>query len=174
MLLLDDGRATARRAAVRGPLAPLLQSLTAELEPALGRELYIPRQKALLSRAGGRCERDGTVLDFDPFSPKSHRCPSCGTTYEGELHERAWNTWYHLWLAERAVHASLFHWLVGDARHIAFARDVLRAYADVYLQYPNRDNVLGPTRPFFSTYLESIWLLQICVAASLVESTGDH
>src|SRR5262249_39791279 len=33
--------------------------------------------------------------------------------------------------------------------------------------YPNVDNVLGPTRLFFSTYLESIWLLQICVAADL-------
>jgi hypothetical protein len=173
MLLLDDGRAAERRAAVRGPLAPLFHSLTSELEPVLGRELFIPKQKALLSRAGGRCERDGTTLDFDPFSPKSHRCPVCGTSYEGELHERAWNTWYHLWLAERALHAALFHWLVGDARHVGFARDVLRAYADVYLEYPNRDNVLGPTRPFFSTYLESIWLLQLCVAADLLESTGD-
>src|SRR5207248_2616246 len=30
------------------------------------------------------------------------------------------------------------------------------------------DNVLGPTRLFFSTYLESIWLLQICIAADVL------
>jgi hypothetical protein len=173
MLLIDEKRLDERRKAVQGPLAPLFASLSAELEPLLGRELHIPKAKALLSRAGGRCERDSVNLEFDPFSPDAHRCPVCGTVYRGELHDRAWNTWYHLWLAERAVHASLFHVLVGDARHITLARDILREYAEVYLTYPNRDNVLGPTRPFFSTYLESIWLLQLCVAADLVEQGGD-
>jgi hypothetical protein len=32
--------------------------------------------------------------------------------------------------------------------------------------------VLGPTRPFFSTYLESIWLLQLAIALDLLEMTG--
>ena len=44
----------------------------------------------------------------------------------------------------------------------------------MYESYPNRDNVLGPTRLFFSTYIESIWLLQLCVMADLLEATGDH
>ena len=174
MLLIDSARIEDRRKAVQGSLAPLYQSLAAELAPALDRDIYIPREKALLSRAGGRCERDGANLEFDPFNPKSHRCPSCESVYAGELHERAWNTWYHLWLAERAVHAALLHHFVGAPKQTAFARNVLRRYADVYLDYPNRDNVLGPTRPFFSTYLESMWLLQICVAADLVEEAGDH
>src|SRR5690348_519986 len=174
MLLLPASRVEERKAAARGPLAPLFQSLAAELEPVMHRDLYIPRQKALLSRAGGRCERDASTLEFDPFSPHSHRCPACGTTYSGEAHDRAWITWYHLWLAERAVHASLFHVLTGESRYAAFARSVLRGYADAYLNYPNVDNVLGPTRPFFSTYLESIWLLQLCVAADLLQHAGDH
>jgi len=174
MLLIDSANIEERRRIAAGPLAPLLASLTIELEPLLGRELYVPRQKALLSRAGGRCERDGSNLEFDPFSPTSHRCAICGTKYSGEVHERSWNTWYHLWLAERTVHASLIHVLTGDGRFASFARDILRKYADVYLTYPNRDNVLGPTRPFFSTYLESIWLLQLCVAADLLEHAGDR
>lgn len=176
MLLLDDARLEERRRAVRGPrgpLAPLYDSLASELEPLLGRGPYIPEAKALLSRAGGRCEIDGAVLDFDPWSPHKHRCPSCGTIHKGELHDRAWITSYQLWLAERAVHAALFHVLRGEARHASLARDILRAYADRYLQYPNRDNVLGPTRLFFSTYLESIWLLQICIAADLLAAAGD-
>ena len=44
----------------------------------------------------------------------------------------------------------------------------------MYAEYPNRDNVLGPTRLFFSTYLESIWLLQLCVIADLLEASGDR
>lgn len=176
MLLLDDARLEDRRRVVRGPLAPLYESLASELEPLLGRGPYIPEAKALLSRAGGRCEIEGAVLDFDPWSPQKHRCPTCGTIHTGELHHRAWITSYQLWLAERAVHAALFHVLradQADARHAALARDILRSYADRYLRYPNRDNVLGPTRLFFSTYLESIWLLQICLAADLLERAGD-
>lgn len=173
MLLLSDARLDDRRRAAAGPLAPLFQSLATELEPLVGRAPYIPEAKALLSRAGGRCELDGAVLDFDPRSPHQHRCPTCGTVHTGELHDRAWITSYQLWLAERGVHAALFHLLGGDARYASLARDILRGYAERYLQYPNRDNVLGPTRLFFSTYLESIWLLQICVAADLLERAGD-
>ena len=53
------------------------------------------------------------------------------------------------------------------------ARDIdsRRATSSVYATYPNVDNVLGPTRLFFSTYLESIWLLQICVATDLLDAT---
>jgi hypothetical protein len=175
MLLLDDARLDERRRAANGggPLAPLYESLASEIEPLLGKAPYIPQAKALLSRAGGRCEIDGAVLDFDPWSPHKHRCPTCGTIHQGEVHHRAWITSYQLWLAERSVHAALFHLLRGEARHAALARDILRSYADRYLQYPNRDNVLGPTRLFFSTYLESIWLLQICIAADLLERADD-
>ena len=81
---------------------------------------------------------------------------------------------YQLWLAERAVHAALFYVLRGEERHGTLARTILREYAGRYLSYPNRDNVLGPTRLFFSTYLESIWLLQICIAADLLATAGDR
>ena len=102
-------RRGARRAARRrraGPLAPLARSLAGDLEPLLARELYFPASKALLSREGGRCPRDGALLEFDPFSPHEHRCPACGEVYRGELHDRFWIYWYQLWLAERAVHAA--------------------------------------------------------------------
>ena len=175
MIVLDDAKLEERRRAVApgGPLAPLFDSLASELEPLLGRELMIPTEKALLSRVGGRCEIDGSVLEFDPWSPHRHRCEKCGGVYTGELHDRAWVMPYQLWLAERAVHGAVFHALRGDERHASLARDILRAYADRYMRYPNQDNVLGPTRLFFSTYLESIWLLQIVIAADLLARAGD-
>lgn len=174
MLLLEDAKLEERRAAARGPLASLYESLVAELEPLLARSFSVPEAKALLSRAGGRCEADGSTLDFDPWSPHAHRCPACERLHKGELHHRAWVTSYQLWLAERALQAALFHLLRGDERHATLARDILRALSDRYLGYPNRDNVLGPTRLFFSTYLESIWLLQVCVAADLLARSGDR
>ena len=167
-VLLDDG-AFARRVDIgNGSLRPLADSLAADLEPLLHREIYFPREKALLSRTGGRCADDGELLAFDPFSPREHRCPRCGRTYTGELHDRFWVYWYQLWLAERAVHAAVLSSLRGDERLAGLARRILGGYAERYLSYPNVDNVLGPTRLFFSTYLESIWLLQICIAADII------
>jgi Heparinase II/III-like protein len=171
-LLLDAQGLAARRAVAAGGLAPLAESLAADLERALAAQLRVPREKALLSRAGGTCERDGSPLTFDPWSPHEHRCPTCGEVHRGALHDGWWRYPYQLWLAERAVHGAVLYAVRGDERHARFAADLLAQYAEAYLQFPNRDNVLGPTRPFFSTYLESIWLLQVCAALDLLETSG--
>jgi hypothetical protein len=171
-LLHDEKRLVERRAAAAGGLEPLAASLAGDLEPLLAREVFIPPEKARLSRLGGRCPRDATMLEFDPWSPRRHRCPACGELYADEAHYRWWIMGYQLWLAERALHAALLHALGGDSRHARLADRILEGYAEAYLRYPNSDNVLGPGRPFFSTYLESIWLLQLAVALSLRESCG--
>lgn len=163
----------ARSALAAAGLAPLAQSLAADLTRVIERPLYIPETKALLSREGGRCVKDGALLDFDPFAPRSHQCPVCKTVHTGELHDLFWNYWYQLWLAERAVHAALLGALGIVSTATDFARAILDGYSDAYLRYPNVDNVLGPTRPFFSTYLESIWLLQLCIAADILDAQGS-
>src|SRR5437016_14462977 len=40
------------------------------------------------------------------------------------------------------------------------------------MRYPNRDNVLGPSRLFFSTYLESLWVCSYLAAAVLLRESG--
>ena len=171
-VLLTPPELDARRVVATGPLHSLADSLAQDLEPIISRELVVPDEKARMTRRGGRCESDGSLLDFDPFSPCAHRCPRCGAVFEDDAHYRWWIMWYQLWLAERAVHAAALFALRGDARHRDFACAVLDAYAQRYLGYPNKDNVLGPTRLFFSTYLESIWLLQLIVAVDLLEATS--
>jgi hypothetical protein len=172
-LLADPVAIVSRRRIAAGALAPLAESISRDQERVLAAPIEVPRAKALLSRAGGSCELDGTPLEFDPWSPHAHRCPSCGRVHRGELHDRWWLYPYQLWLAERGVHSAVLFALDGDVRHARFTHDLLHQYCDAYLQYPNRDNVLGPARPFFSTYLDSIWLLQVCVALDLLEATGD-
>jgi hypothetical protein len=173
MLLLSPESLADRRRVAGGALRPLYDSLADDLAVMLGREPYVPREKALLSRWGGRCDADGAELEFDPFSPHAHRCPACQRVHTGEWHDRWWLYPYHLWLIERAVHAATLHALGADARYGALARDILDAYARQYLAYPNRDNVLGPSRLFFSTYLESLWLLHVCIATDLLAAAGD-
>jgi hypothetical protein len=172
-LLVAPDALAERRASLRPDLEPLARSLRADLTPLLEQaELPIPAEKARLTRGGGRCPVHGVLLDFDPWSPRAHRCPVCGVVYTDDAHYRWWIMNYQLWLAERAVHAATLGALTGDVACLGLARRILGAYAERYLTYENKDNVLGPTRLFFSTYLESIWLLQLACALSLVESAG--
>src|SRR2546429_4208069 len=49
---------------------------------------------------------------------------------------------------------------------------MLDAYSRTYWGYANRDNVLGPSRLFFSTSLESIWIGNFLAAAALLRACG--
>ncbi|MGQ0650322.1 MAG: heparinase II/III domain-containing protein [Gemmatimonadaceae bacterium] len=160
-----------RRNAAAGSLAPLAGSLHRDLEPLLSAtEIRLPGEKARLTRVGGRCPTHGVLLTFDPFSPRQHRCPVCGESYRDEAHYRWWVMNYQLWLAERAVHGAVLFATTGNTECRRITEAILTACAEAYLGYPNEDNVLGPTRPFFSTYLESIWTLQLAIALDVLET----
>ncbi len=150
-------------------LSALADALSDELEPLLTRPLPIPEQTARLTRGGGRCPIHGTLLAFDPWSPHEHRCPRCTGAYRGQTHDDWWAMGAQLWTVERAVHAAALYALRGREEHAELAARILHTIAERYDTWPNRDNVLGPSRPFFSTYLESIWLLNACHALALLE-----
>jgi len=153
-------------------LAALLAHIRERAAPLLARLPPIPDSKALLSTDGGVCPEDGAGLGFDPWSPTAHACPRCGKTFSGERHDRHWARYQHLWLAERAAHLATLAALDDNGAAAARATEILRAYARSYWRYPNRDNVLGPSRLFFSTYLESIWIGNYLAAAALLRAGG--
>ena len=160
-----------RRGEIAGssPTSPAPDArLRAEVGDFVARPLYVPDAKALLSRWGSLCRDDGAELAFDPSSPQAQRCTRCGRIWATEQSHRWWVYWYQLWLAERCWEAALVAALDGEPRCEARAVETLAALAARYLEYPNADNVLGPSRPFFSTYLESVWVLQLAAAASLL------
>jgi hypothetical protein len=163
-----------RREAIAGApdLTALLAHLTAQAAPLLARLPPVPEEKALLSSDGGVCPEDGAPLAFDPWSPRQHRCPRCGGMFTGERHDRDWARRQHLWLAERAAHLAALAALGGHDAAGARAAEILAGYAARYLRYPNRDNVLGPSRLFFSTYLESVWICNYLSAAVLLRESG--
>jgi Heparinase II/III-like protein len=172
-MLLAKAALGERRRLVSGALAPLADSLARDLDRLVqSNDIYIPNKKARLTRAGGRCPQCGATLDFDPWSRQRYRCSRCGIELAGEDYDGMWIMWYQLWLAERAVHAAALYAMRGDAMHRLLAERILGLYTERYLSYPNRDNVLGPTRVFFSTYLESIWTLQLACALDLLETAA--
>jgi hypothetical protein len=152
-------------------LAALLQRLTDRAGPVLERMPPIPAAKALLTADGGICPTDGTRLEFNPWSPAEHRCPRCHQSYHGDRHDRAWAHYQHLWLAERTAHLATVAVLGDHQAAERRANELLQAYRG-YLDFPNEDNVLGPGRLFFSTYLESIWIANYLAAATLLRETG--
>jgi hypothetical protein len=155
-------------------LRALLAHLRERAQPLLQRLPPIPEQKALLSVNGGVCPEDGTPLAFDPWSPHEHKCPHCGKTWRGERHDLRWARYEHLWFAERAAHLATLAAVGGsaDLPAAARAREILTGYAERYWRFPNRDNVLGPSRLFFSTYMESLWICNYVAAATLLRAAG--
>lgn len=149
-------------------LVALARRLEERVAPVLARAPIVPPHKALLSSDGGVCPDHGVALVFDPWSPAGHRCPRCGRTFTGERHDRAWARFGHLWLAGRAATLATLASLTGHEAAAERANEILAAYASTRFDYPNRDNVLGPSRLFFSTYLESIWVTDYLAAASLL------
>ncbi len=156
-----------RKALLRDPnaLGGLAGSLQRELHAAI--DVPVPEGKSRLTRSGGRCPRCTVLLTFDPRQPHAHKCPTCGSVYTDQVHHEWWLMNAHLWTAEQCTRAAALALLLDDATAARRADDILATYAERYLQWPNRDNALGPTRPFFSTYLESIWLLHLATALDL-------
>ena len=64
-LLVEDAALDARRSVASGALLPLATGLLDELAPLLDGRVDIPTHKALLTRTGGRCPTDGSMLRFD-------------------------------------------------------------------------------------------------------------
>jgi heparinase II/III-like protein len=160
-------------------LIALRDRLIQRAAPVLERMPPVPEFKSLLTADGGLCPEDGTRLVFDPWSPTVHRCGRCGRLFTGERHNWAWAHYQHLWVAERMAHLATIGTTGGPSEAGLRANQLLQAYRS-YLEYPNRDNVLGPSRLFFSTYLESIWIANYLAAATLLregalldEATAD-
>lgn len=157
-----------RWAELDGSLRALAHGLERELAPLAHAPFPVPPHKARLTRLGGRCQRDGTPLTFDPWLPTTHVCPTCGVAYTGREHDDWWAMGAQLWSAERVLHTAMLGVMQQRDDLLALSARGLEALSVAWPTYANRDNALGPTRPFFSAYLESVWLLNLSLAAQLL------
>lgn len=164
-----------RWAALDPTLRALAHGLEQELAPLWHQPFPVPLRKARLTRRGGRCAADGTPLTIDPWRPHTHACPACGATYTGLEHDDWWAMGAQLWCAERVLHSAMLGAMQQRDDLITLSMRGLDALTTAWSTYPNEDNALGPTRPFFSTYLESVWLLNLSLAAQvLAQLAGAH
>jgi hypothetical protein len=172
--MLTHEEIAARREVIDGSedLSALLSRLQDRADAVLTRSPPLPEIKALLSVDGGVCPDDGSALEFDPWSNEAHRCSRCGVSASGERHDAHWARYQHLWLAERIAHLAAVGVFADKRAAVDRAHELLRWYGERYQEFPNRDNVLGPSRLFFSTYLESLWVSNYLAAAFLLREGG--
>lgn len=157
-----------RWAELDASLQALAQGLERELSPLQHAPFPVPQRKARLTRTGGRCAHDGTPLTFDPWRPLEHACPMCGAVHRGVEHDDWWAMGAQLWSAERVLQSAVLGGMQQRDDLLALSTRGLEALSAAWPTYANRDNALGPTRPFFSTYLESVWLLNLSLAAQVL------
>src|SRR5512139_2734890 len=152
--------------------AALLATIRRRARPVLERMPPLPRGKAQLSRDGGTCPADGAPLRFDPWSPDRHACSTCGQVQGGEVHHAHWARAQYLWLGERLVDLAVLAAIEGDATAGERLETLVASLEERYFACENKDNVLGPARLFFSTYLESLWVTHLLAAAFVAREAG--
>jgi Heparinase II/III-like protein/Alginate lyase len=172
--MLTGEELEARREAIEAApeLAASLARLAARGRRVLERRPRVPTLKGMLTADGGLCPADHAPLVFDPYEPSAHRCSHCGQTVRGERHDWRWAWLEHLWLGERIAELAVTGVLTGDEALASWSASTLEEYARRYPTYRNADNILGPSRLFFSTYLESIWLSNCIAGAFLLREAG--
>jgi hypothetical protein len=169
-LLLTDPALDVRRTLATGPLAPLTRSLLAETQLVSARGVELPTWKARYSRGYARCTACGGPLQFDPWQPHRHTGIRCAHVTVGHEADGWWAVGAQLWAADRAVYAATLALLADDAVAHDVACTVLEAIALHGTLHGVRESVLGPSGPFFSTYLESLWALSIAIAVDLLDA----
>ena len=155
-----------------GPASPARHAARAR-RPLLPALRPIPRAKALLSRDGGICPEDGAPLRFDPWSARAAPLPPLRAGVQRGAAPPPLGP-------GPAPLAGGADGGAGPARRAdrmtgprpRRALELYGMYEELYFELPNRDNVLGPSHLFFSTYLESLWITSYLAGAFILRESG--
>jgi hypothetical protein len=104
------------------------------------------------------CPKHDVDLIYDEYKPYEHRCPKDSTeVYSGGRFDASWSGWYNRVLASRLVWMGILYQVYDDPKYAEAGREILLKFADLYLQYPTTNTILGPAHVFFGTLSESFW-----------------
>jgi hypothetical protein len=104
------------------------------------------------------CTKHDVDLLYEEFRPHEHRCPKDTTEiYRGAKYDASWAGWYNRRLSSHLVWMGLLWQTTGDEKYAKAGREILLKFADLYLQYPTENTILGPAHVFFGTLSESFW-----------------
>ncbi|MDZ7292535.1 MAG: heparinase II/III family protein [candidate division KSB1 bacterium] len=144
------------------------------------RPLFVSPIKQIYQYKMYTCPKHDVELLYEEFRPYEHRCPKdTNEVYSGGKFDSAWSGWYNRLLASHLVWMGIFYQVYDDEKYAEAAREILLKFADLYLQYPTTNTILGPAHVFFGTLSESFWGVDMAYGYDLVYNykgftTADH
>jgi hypothetical protein len=122
------------------------------------RPIFVSPVKQIYQYKMYTCPKHDVELLYEEFRPHEHRCPQdTNEVYSGGKYDSAWSGWYNRLLASHLVWMGMLYQVYGDEKYAEAAREILLQFADLYLQYPTANTILGPAHVFFGTLSESFW-----------------
>ncbi|MFH1230172.1 MAG: sugar-binding protein [Planctomycetota bacterium] len=150
-----------------------------KIDKFISRPIYVSPIKQEWSYDSYNCPKDKELLEYDETKPLEHRCPKCGGIYKDYKFNATWAGRYNNSLGRYTHWLGIIYQITGDEKYARAARDILVKFAELYLQYPNENNILGPARIFFATLGEAHWAVEMTLGYDLVYnspafSKDDH
>ncbi|MDQ0191743.1 heparinase II/III domain-containing protein [Paenibacillus wynnii] len=118
------------------------------------------------------CPLDGTQLGFDWSLPNAHKCPACGTVWQGEPYDGAWVTLANTKIGRMLRDVALHSQIHGDDAAFGQVREVLLRYARYYTGYEIHGNIPynGPGKLFSQTLDEAHWIIDLSYAYAFIQN----
>lgn len=136
------------------------------------RPVYVSPIKQVYEYKMYTCPKHDLELVYDETEPFRHRCRvDTAEFYSGGKYDMAWAGWYNRLLASRLVWLGVLYQLYDDERYAEAGRQILTRFADLYLQYPTSNTILGPAHVFFGTLSESFWGVDMAYGYDLLASS---
>jgi len=133
------------------------------------RPIFVSPVKQIYQYKMYTCPQHEVELLYEEFRPHEHRCPKdANEVYSGGKYDSAWSGWYNRLLATRLVWMGILYQVYGEAKYAEAAREILLKFAELYLQYPTSNTILGPAHVFFGTLSESFWGVDMAYGYDLV------
>jgi hypothetical protein len=133
------------------------------------RPIFVSPVKQIYQYKMYTCPKHDVELLYEEFRPYEHRCPKdTSEVYSGGKYDSAWAGWYNRLLASHLVWMGILYQVYDEVKYAEAAREILMQFAELYLQYPTSNTILGPAHVFFGTLSESFWGVDMAYGYDLI------
>ena len=152
----------------------IIEDHKAEIDSFIShRPIYVSPLKQTYQYKMYTCPTHDVELSYEYFSPFRHRCPrDTNEVFSGGKYDAAWAGWYNRELATNLMWMGILYQLYEDHRYADAGREILMQFAEMYLNYPTDNTILGPAHVFFGTLSESFWGVDMAYGYDLLYSYG--
>jgi hypothetical protein len=143
-----------------------------KIDKFISRSIYVSSLKQEWSYDSYNCPKDKESLEYDETKPFEHRCPKCGEIYKDHKFNATWAGRYNDSLGRYMHWLGIVYQITGDEKYAKAAREIVVKFAELYLQFTDQNNILGPARVFYATLGESLWGIEMAKGYDFVYNSS--